>query len=280
MELRFVAANADVKVGDTLLTSGVDGIYPAGVPVATVTSVNRQGEGGFAHIGLAPVAKTGGLRFVLLVGPVDKQADTAVAAAVAAASAAASAASAASANEFGSARDEHHAAGRGPAAAAGQPLVHVGLAAAGAGLNLLPLGPTPWMPDFVALVLVFWSVHQPRRVGMAFFFGLLMDVHHGSLLGQHALAYSLLGFFGIAIHRRVLWFGLSGQMAQVAPAFFAATLLTLLVRAVAGGWPGWSCWSRRWPRPCCGRWPAWCCWRRSAARPIPTRTAPVSRVPA
>jgi len=103
MELRFVAANDDVKVGDTLLTSGVDGIYPAGVPVATVTSVNRQGEGGFAHIGLAPVAKTGGLRFVLLVGPVDKQADTAVAAAVAAASAAASAASAASANEFGSA---------------------------------------------------------------------------------------------------------------------------------------------------------------------------------
>jgi cell shape-determining protein MreC len=72
MELRFVAANADVKVGDTLLTSGVDGIYPAGVPVATVTSVNRQGEGGFAHIGLAPVAKTGGLRFVLLVGPLDK----------------------------------------------------------------------------------------------------------------------------------------------------------------------------------------------------------------
>jgi rod shape-determining protein MreD len=66
------------------------------------------------------------------------------------------------------------------------------------------------MPDFVALVLVFWSVHQPRRVGTAFFFGLLMDVHHGSLLGQHALAYSLLGFFGIAIHRRVLWFGLSG----------------------------------------------------------------------
>ena len=62
MELRFVAANDDVKAGDTLLTSGVDGIYPAGVPVATVTSVNRQGEGGFAHIGLSPVAKTGGLR--------------------------------------------------------------------------------------------------------------------------------------------------------------------------------------------------------------------------
>lgn len=103
MELRFVAANDDVKPGDLLLTSGIDGLYPAGVPVAKVTSVNRQGEGGFAHISLTPMAKTGGLRFVLLLGPVNAQADTAVAAAVAAASAAASAASAASANEFGSA---------------------------------------------------------------------------------------------------------------------------------------------------------------------------------
>jgi hypothetical protein len=72
----------------------------------------------------------------------------------------------------------------------------------------------------------------------------------------------------------VLWFGLSGQMAQVAPAFFAATLLTLLVRAVAGdGWPGWSVLVAPLARPCCGRWPAWCCWRRSAARRTPTRTA-------
>ncbi|MCA6215210.1 rod shape-determining protein MreD [Ideonella sp. B7] len=110
-------------------------------------------------------------------------------------------------------------------------------------LNLLPLGPLPWMPDFLALVLVFWSVHQPRRVGIttAFVLGLLIDVHHGSLLGQHALAYSLQSFFGIAIHRRALWFGPSGQMPQVAPAFFLGALVTLLVRLVAGdGLPGWS----------------------------------------
>ena len=44
---------------------------------------------------------------------------------------------------------------------------------------MLPLGRMPAMPDFLALVLVFWNVHQPRRVGVgvAFFFGLLMDVH-------------------------------------------------------------------------------------------------------
>jgi rod shape-determining protein MreD len=53
--------------------------------------------------------------------------------------------------------------------------------------NLLPLGRQPAMPDLLALVLVFWNVHQPRRVGVgvAFLFGLLMDVHEGALLGQH-----------------------------------------------------------------------------------------------
>ncbi|MBP8270392.1 MAG: rod shape-determining protein MreD, partial [Sphaerotilus sp.] len=46
-------------------------------------------------------------------------------------------------------------------------------------LNLVPLGRQPAMPDFIALTLVFWNVHQPRRVGVgaAFVFGLLMDVH-------------------------------------------------------------------------------------------------------
>ena len=55
-------------------------------------------------------------------------------------------------------------------------------------LNMVPLGRTAWMPDFLALVLVFWSVHQPLRVGIgaAFVFGLAMDVQQAALLGQHA----------------------------------------------------------------------------------------------
>ena len=59
-------------------------------------------------------------------------------------------------------------------------------------LNMLPLGRVPWMPDLLALVLVFWNVHQPLRVGIgvAFMFGLGMDVHQSSLLGQHALSYT------------------------------------------------------------------------------------------
>ena len=88
-------------------------------------------------------------------------------------------------------------------------------------LNMLPLGRAVWMPDFLALVLVFWSVHQPPRVGIgaAFVFGLLMDVHQSALLGQHALAYTALSYFAITIHRRLLWFTVPSQALQVLPLF-------------------------------------------------------------
>jgi hypothetical protein len=71
-------------------------------------------------------------------------------------------------------------------------------------LNLMPWGRLLGVPDFVALVLLFWNVHQPRKVGMgiAFSLGLLMDVHNASLLGEHALAYTLLSYGAITIHRR------------------------------------------------------------------------------
>ena len=110
-------------------------------------------------------------------------------------------------------------------------------------LNLLPLGRMPAMPDFVALVLVFWNVHQSRRVGigLAFVFGLVMDVHDGAVLGQHALAYTLLSFFAITIHRRLLWFTVPSQAVQILPLFFAAHAVALVVRMISGGmFPGWQ----------------------------------------
>ena len=111
------------------------------------------------------------------------------------------------------------------------------------GLDMLPLGRNPALPHFLALVLVFWNVHQPRRVGVgvAFFFGLLMDVHQGALLGQHALAYSLLSFGAISVHRRLLWFGLAEQAVQVLPLFAGMMAVCLVVGLLAGGmFPGWS----------------------------------------
>jgi rod shape-determining protein MreD len=109
--------------------------------------------------------------------------------------------------------------------------------------NMVPLGRTPWMPDLLALVLVFWSVHQPLRVGIvaAFMFGLAMDVHETGLLGQHALAYTALSYFAITIHRRLLWFSVPSQALQVLPLFVAAHAIQLAVRMMAGGtFPGMS----------------------------------------
>jgi rod shape-determining protein MreD len=99
------------------------------------------------------------------------------------------------------------------------------------------------MPDFLALVLVFWNVHQARRVGvgLAFMFGLMMDVHDGAVLGQHALAYTLLSFAAIAIHRRLLWFSVPSQAIQILPLFLGAHLVSLAVRMLAGNMvPGWA----------------------------------------
>jgi rod shape-determining protein MreD len=111
------------------------------------------------------------------------------------------------------------------------------------GINVLPVGRVPAMPDMLALTLAFWSVHQARRVGpgTAFFFGLVMDVHDGALLGQHALAYTLLSFAAVALHRRLLWFSLPQQAVQVLPLFVAAHAVSLVVRMLAGGmFPGWE----------------------------------------
>jgi rod shape-determining protein MreC len=73
MELRFMSGNADVQVGDELQTSGLDGVYPAGLPVARVAQVERRAEGGFARIGLNPVARSDGVRHVLVLEPLGVQ---------------------------------------------------------------------------------------------------------------------------------------------------------------------------------------------------------------
>jgi len=109
--------------------------------------------------------------------------------------------------------------------------------------NMLPFGRVAAMPDVLALTLVFWNVHQPRRVGIgaAFVFGLLMDVHQGSLLGQHAQAYTLLSFFAITVHRRLLWFTLVEQALQILPLFIASHAVSLVVRLLSSGsFPGWT----------------------------------------
>ena len=86
-------------------------------------------------------------------------------------------------------------------------------------LNLVPLtgaAQTLW-PDFVALVMLYWYVNEPQRVGigMAFWMGLLMDLSNASTFGQHALGYSVMAFMALVFNRRVGIFDGYKQAPQV-----------------------------------------------------------------
>jgi len=69
LEMRFMAGNADVQIGDVLTTSGVDGVYPPGLKVATVAKIDRKIDSGFARIVLTPAAQSDGVRQVLVLEP-------------------------------------------------------------------------------------------------------------------------------------------------------------------------------------------------------------------
>jgi len=108
-------------------------------------------------------------------------------------------------------------------------------------LNLIPFGRLPGIPDWVALVLAFWCVHQPLRIGMgsAFLLGLTMDVVDGSVMGQHALAYVPLAFAATGLSRRILWFPLAQQALHVLPMLLATQIIMVLARLSGGGeFPG------------------------------------------
>ncbi|CAM5294362.1 rod shape-determining protein MreD [Thauera mechernichensis] len=111
------------------------------------------------------------------------------------------------------------------------------------GLEYIPTGRTPGLPDWVALVLAFWCVREPLRIGMGvgFVFGLLVDVGLGAAMGQHALAYVVLAYLANTLARRVLWFPSWQQALHVLPLLLLAQLLMMAVRLLAGGeFPGWS----------------------------------------
>jgi rod shape-determining protein MreD len=98
-------------------------------------------------------------------------------------------------------------------------------------------------PDFLALVLLYWCIQQPRYVGVgtAWVVGLLMDVGDATVFGQHALAYAVLAYGAEYFRRRVLRFPLWQQAVQVAALLVLCALIVLFVRFVGGAaLPHWA----------------------------------------
>lgn len=116
-------------------------------------------------------------------------------------------------------------------------------------LVALLLNGLPWQgiglmlrPDFVALVMLYWCTHQPLRVGigLAWAVGILADVADSSLFGQHALAYTLLAFGGVVLHRRLQMFGLREQTSQVFGIFALTYAAYTLVHWQVNGYVVWQ----------------------------------------
>jgi rod shape-determining protein MreD len=109
--------------------------------------------------------------------------------------------------------------------------------------NLVPTGQAAFLPDWLAMVICFWSIREFRKVGMgvAFLMGIVMDVADASVMGQHALAYVLIAYLASSLSRRILWFPLLEQALHVLPILLLAQLVQFVARMIAGGdFPGFG----------------------------------------
>jgi len=105
-------------------------------------------------------------------------------------------------------------------------------------INLLPWSGTVLFlhPDFLLIVLIYWCMEEPRRVGAtsAFFAGFLMDIVESSLIGQNALVYSLSAFVALQFRLRILSFNWGLQALHVFLILFLGQALFTLEQVILG----------------------------------------------
>ena len=110
-------------------------------------------------------------------------------------------------------------------------------------LNHVFFGKHPGIPDWAALVLVFWCIREPQHIsmGMGLFLGILVDVSRSTPMGEHALAYVVLAFIANSLARRIMWFPSLLQALHVLPMLLVAQALMVGVKKFAGdAFPGWD----------------------------------------
>lgn len=112
-------------------------------------------------------------------------------------------------------------------------------------INLLPWQITSisFAPDFVALLIIYWTLNQPRRFGIAwaFLLGVLMDVADGNVLGQHALAYSVIAYLTLSRQRQVAVFPFWQQALLALGLLLLSQAIMLAIRLSMGAsFIGWG----------------------------------------
>ena len=103
-------------------------------------------------------------------------------------------------------------------------------------LDLMPFGAytTFWLPEFTAMVLLYWTINRPQSIGItaAFITGLLIDIGTASLLGQHALAYIIMIFLVKKYQRQITMHSYDWQAVAVCFALCINQFALLLIRLV------------------------------------------------
>ncbi len=112
-------------------------------------------------------------------------------------------------------------------------------------LNLIPVEGLlkSAIPDFLAMTLLYWCIHQPQRVGIgtSWVLGILMDVANASIFGEHALAYSLMAYLALLLRRRVSMLKIDHQFTHVMLLLFIMQSVMLLTGLAAKNiFPGWT----------------------------------------
>lgn len=104
----------------------------------------------------------------------------------------------------------------------------------------VPKWAEPFIPDWVALTLIYWCMAVPQRVsvGVGWTLGIILDVLYGSLLGQHALAYSVIAYLTVRLHPQLRMFPRWQQAVTVLVLLFINQLLLIWIRGAIGEPPG------------------------------------------
>lgn len=115
-------------------------------------------------------------------------------------------------------------------------------------LTLLPIPEyaRPFRPEWSALVLIYWCLALPERVGVgtAFVVGVLLDVMTGTLLGQHALGFSIIAYLTLVMHQRIRVAPVRQQALTVLVLLLLNQLLLLWIMGVTGYPPqSWTYWT-------------------------------------
>lgn len=100
----------------------------------------------------------------------------------------------------------------------------------------VPAWATPYRPDWAALTLIYWSVALPRSygIGTAWLVGIVLDVAQGTLLGQHALALSLIAYITVKFHLQLRVFPWSQMAAVVLGLLGLYQFILFWINGVAG----------------------------------------------